>query len=119
MGNYLHSLAQIIAAAFFVDDALVNAASGDVVGACCLYVGKAFVVAQVEVGFVTVDGNVTFTMLVWIEGARVDVDVRVELLYRNLIAACQQQACQRRGDYAFAQRRHNAACNEYVFGLHL
>ena len=100
----LHGLSEIVAAALLVDDALVDPACGDVVGAGCLDVGEALVVAEVEVGLVAVDGHVAFAVLVGVERARVDVDVGVELLDSDPVASAEQEARQRTRDDTFAKR---------------
>jgi len=114
----LHRLAQIIAPALLVDYGAVNAAGGDIVGAGCVDVGESLVVSQVEVCLVTVHGHIALTVLVGVEGARVDVDVRVKLLYCHPIAAGLEQAGERRRNNPFAKRRHYAAGHENVLGIH-
>ena len=47
--------------------------------------------ADVEIGFGTVFGHVDLTMLERVHGARVDVDVRIELLLQNMDTAAAQQ----------------------------
>ncbi len=96
VGHDLHRLAQVVAVALLVDDALVDASGGDVVGAGGLDVGEAFVMAQVEVGLVAVDGHIALPVLVGVERPRVDVDVWVKLLYRYAVTTRFQQAGQRR-----------------------
>ena len=95
VGYNLHRLAQVIAAAFLVDDALVDAAGGDIVGARGADVGETFVVAQVEVGLVAVYRHIALAVLVRVEGARVDVDIGVEFLDGDTVAAREKQAGQR------------------------
>ena len=62
--NDLHSLPQVVATALLVDDALVHSAGCDIVGASGLDVGKALIMAQVQVGLVTIDGNVALAVLI-------------------------------------------------------
>ena len=64
MRYYLDCLAEIVAAAFLVDDALVYAAGCDVVGACCRYISEALIMTEIKVGFMTVDGYVALAVLV-------------------------------------------------------
>lgn len=78
VGDNLDCFAEIVAAAFLIDYALVDAAGSDVVGSGCLYVGETLVVAKVEVGLMAVGGDVAFAVFVWVECAGVNVDVRVE-----------------------------------------
>jgi hypothetical protein len=68
--------------------------------------------AQIEVGFRTVIGNEDLAMFDRAHGARIDVEIGVELAYSHAIAARLQQGAQRRRGQTFAQRRYNAACNE-------
>jgi hypothetical protein len=60
--------------------------------------------AQVEVGFRAVVGDVHLAVLVRAHRSRIDVDVGVELLHRDLVAMALEQAAQRRGGQTFAQR---------------
>ena len=45
----------------------------------------------------------------------IDVDVGIELLQRDLVAVAFEQAADRRGRQALAERRHDAAGHEDVF----
>ena len=94
MRDYLDGLAEIVAAALLVDNSLIHTAGGHIVGAGGGYVGEAFVVAQIKVGLMAVDRHVTFAMLVGVERAGVDVDVRVEFLDCDLESPCYQKVCQ-------------------------
>lgn len=91
MGNNLNGLSQIVATAFLVDNALVDATGCNVVGFGCLDSQEAFIVSQVKIGFVAVYSYITFTVLVWIQSSRVDVDIRIKLLNGNIVASCLQQ----------------------------
>src|SRR5204863_5411713 len=82
-------------------------AGGDVVDLGHVLVGKALVVAQVQVGLSAIVGDKDFTMLVRVHGARVDVDIGVQFLDRDFDAACLEQAADRGGGDALAQRRNN------------
>ena len=84
--HHLDGLAQIVAAALLVDDSLIDTPSGERVGLRRLNAGEALVVAQVEVGLHTVDGDIAFAMFVGVERTGVDVDVGVELLDGDVVA---------------------------------
>ncbi len=73
VGNYLDSFAQVVAAALFLDDLLVDAAGGEVVVAGEGRVGEALVVAQVEVGLRAVVGDKNFAVLEGRHGSGIDV----------------------------------------------
>ena len=74
--------------------------------------------SQVEVGLKTVVRHVALAVLVGVQGARVDVDVGVEFLNSDLIAACLQQTADAGGDDALTQRRDHSACDEDVLCVH-
>ena len=91
----LDGMAQIIAAAFFLQDRPVNLAGRDVGVLAEVNVDEAFIMTEVEVRFRTVVGDEDFAVLVRAHRTRVDVDIRVKLLDRDLIAAVLQQTAQR------------------------
>ena len=78
--NHLHGLAQIVAAPLAGDDLLVDAPAGQVVALRQLGVREALVVAQVEIGLRAVVGDEDFAVLERAHGARIHVQVRIELL---------------------------------------
>ena len=78
-------------------------------------VGEALVVAEVEVGLRAVVGDVDLAVLVRAHRARIDVDVGVELLQRDLVAVAFEQRADGGGREALAERRDDAAGDEDVF----
>ena len=119
MGDDLDRLAQVVATAFLVDDALIDASRRHVVGTRRLDVGEALIVAQVQVGLVAIDGDIAFAVLIGVQRPWVDVDVGVKLLAGHAIAAGEQQAGNARGDNALTQRRHHAAGDKDVSCFHV
>ena len=113
----LDGLAQVISAALLVDDAFVDASGGEVIGLGRLDAQEAFVVSQVEVGLVAVHGDVALAVLIGVQRARVDVDVRVELLDGYVVAAGLQQLADGGGDDAFAQGGGHSAGDENVLSF--
>ena len=79
-------------------------------------VGEALVVAEIEVGLAAVVGDVDLAVLIRAHRARIDVDVGVELLQRDLVAVAFEQGADRRGGEALAERGHDAAGDEDVLG---
>ena len=65
--------------------------------------GEALVVAEVEVGFGAVVGHEDLAVLERAHGARVDVQIRVELLAGDFQPAAFQQTSDRRGGDAFSK----------------
>ena len=69
-----------------VDHRFIDAACSDGIVACGMNTCESFIMPQVEIGLHTVDGDVTLTMLVWIQCTRINVDVGVEFLNCNFVA---------------------------------
>ncbi len=82
----LDGAAEVVAAALLGDHGVVDAAGGHVGVALQVLVDEALVVAEVEVGLGAVLGDEDLAVLVRAHRAGVDVDVRVELLDRDLDA---------------------------------
>ncbi len=101
--NHLHGFTQIIAAPLLGDDLFVDSPGGPVVIARKFGVGEAFVVAQVEIGLCPVVGDEDLAMLERRHGARIDVEVRIELHQVDLQPAALQQAANRGRRQSLAQ----------------
>ena len=85
--HHLHGLAEILAAALLLDNGEIDLAGREVAVAAQRSVGKALVVPEVQVGFGAVVEDVDFAVLVRAHGARINVDIRVELLEAHAQAA--------------------------------
>ena len=72
---------------FLAKHALVDLTRREVVGLVHLRGDEAFVVTEVEVGFRPVFRHKNFTVLDWVHGSWIDVDVRVEFLHGNFVSA--------------------------------
>ena len=110
----LHGAPEVVAAPLLLDDRQVDLAGRPVVGPRRHGVREALVVAEVEVGLRAVVGDVDLAVLVRAHRARVDVDVRVELLQRDPVAVAFEQRADRGGGEALAERRDDAAGDEDV-----
>ena len=80
-----------------------------------LRVGEALVVAQVEVRLGAVVGDIHLAVLIRAHRARIDVDIRIELLQGDLVAVTFEQRADRGGGQPLAERRDDAAGHEDVF----
>jgi len=118
MGDNLDCLAEIVATALLVDDRLVDSACGYVVGTRGLDVCEPFVVPEVQIGLMSVDGDVALAMLVGIECARVDVDVRVKFLDCHAVTAAEQQSRERARDDSLAERGDHSSGHKDVLSIH-
>ena len=112
VGDVRHDLdrrAEVVAAPLAPDHRVVDPAGGDVRGAARVRVGEALVVAEVEVGLGAVLGHEHLAVLVGRHRARIDVDVRVELLQLDVEPARHQQPPDRGGCDALAERGDDPA----------
>ena len=108
----LDRAAEVVAAALLADDRVVDRAGGDVGAARRVRVREPLVVAEVEVGLRAVLGDEHLAVLERRHRAGIDVDVRVELLQRDLQAARHEQAADRGGGDALAERGDDPAGDE-------
>ena len=111
--NHLDRPAQVVAAAFRVDDLAVDPPGGPVVRLGGVDAGEAFVVAEVEVGFRPVIGHEDLAVLERGHRPRVHVEVGVELAEPHLVATGLQRRGERRGCNALAEGGDHAAGDEY------
>ena len=95
---------------------LVDRSRGGVRVAGEVLVDEALVVTEVEVGLSAVLGDEDLTVLEGVHRARIDVDVRIELLHRDLQSPGLEQSAERRGGQPLAQARRDAAGDEDVLG---
>ena len=94
MGNDLDRAAKEVTVALAVDEGLVYRALCDIGVAVEALVDEALVVAQVEVTLMAVVGHEDLAVLEGAHRARVDVEVGVHLLHRDLVAAALEKAAQ-------------------------
>jgi hypothetical protein len=88
--DHLHGSAQVVSAAFLLDDRVVDLSGRDVVLPPHGDVEEALVMADVQVGLGAVVGDVDLAVLVRAHRARIDVQVRIELLEGHGEAAALQ-----------------------------
>lgn len=84
VGDDLNGRAQVITTTLLAQHVLVDAAGGEVVVLGHGRADEPLVVAQVQVGLGAVMGDEHFAVLERAHGARVDVDVRVQLEHGDL-----------------------------------
>jgi len=73
--------------------------------------------AEIQVGFSPVVRNEDFTMLKRIHCARVNIDIRVQLLHRYPQSSALHQSPDGSSGQTFTQRRKNSTCDENEFWL--
>ena len=114
--DHLHGGAEVVAAALLGDHAFVDAAGGEIAVAAGGGAHEALVVAEVEVALGAVIGDEHFAVLERAHGARIHVDVRVELDHGDLETAGFEDGAQRCGGDAFPQRGNDATGDEHKSG---
>src|SRR5579872_686884 len=108
----LHRRAEIFAAAFAADHRRIDPAGGLAVGLAGGDAGEALVMAEIEIGFGAVVGDVDLAVLIRAHRARIDVDIGVEFAESDAEAARLKQRAERRRRKTLAERGDHAAGNE-------
>ena len=112
----LHGVAEVLAAPLLGDHRRVDLAGGDIGGAVQVAVEEALVVSDVQVGLGAVVGDEHLTVLEGVHRARVDVQVRVELLHHDAQAPRLEQHAEAGGGEALAERGGDTPGDEDVLG---
>ena len=112
----MHRFAEVVATPFALEHALINLARGEVVGPLHTGGDEAFVVAQIKISLCAVVGHKHFAMLKRAHGARIDVEIGVELDEGDAQAARFENRCERGRRDALAQRGHHTAGDEDELG---
>ena len=114
MRDHLHGRAQIFALALFVEHIPIHLARGKVGVAVQIFVNESLVVPQIQIGLCAVLGHIHLAVLIRAHGARVHIDIWIQLLRRHLQAAGLQKPPQRCGGNALAKARNHAARNKNI-----
>lgn len=112
----LDGVAEVLAAPLLGDDLRVDLAGGHVGGPVEVHVEEALVVADVQVGLGTVVGDEHLAVLERVHRARIDVQVRVELLHRDPQAPRLEERTQAGGSQTLAEGRGDTPGDEDVLG---
>ena len=112
----LHRAAEVIAAPFLADDVFVDAPGGEIVAPAGGQADKAFVMAEIEIGFRPVTGHEHLAVLKRTHGAGINVDVGVELDQGDFQTPCFEHGGQRGGGDTLAERGDHAAGDENESG---
>jgi hypothetical protein len=103
MGDDLDGLAEVVAAAFLGDDRLVDRTGRGVAGTWEVLVDEPFVVTEVEVGLAPVVGDEHLTVFERVHGARIDVEVRIELLHGDAKTTLLEEPSERSASDSLAE----------------
>src|SRR5579875_127482 len=113
VGDDLDGGAEILAAALAADHRRIDAAGGLAVALPRGDAGIALVMPEIEVGFGAVVGDIDLAVLIRAHGARIDVDIGVELAESDAETARLEQRAERRRRKTLAERGDHAAGDEY------
>jgi hypothetical protein len=114
MRNYLHGFPLVITPPFLADHSLIYLPGGYVVGLRSGNVQESLVMAEVQVGFSSIFGYITLSVLIRIQGTGVYIYVRIQFLNGDGIPPRLKQLGQRRGYDPFPERRGNSPGNEDI-----
>ena len=112
----LDGVAEVLAAALLRDHRRIHLPGSHIRRSGQVAVEETLVVPDVEVGFGAVLGDEYLAVLERVHGARIDVEVRVQLLHRDLQTAGGQQLAEARRGQALAERGNDAAADEEMLG---
>ncbi len=114
--DHLHGGAQVVAATFLGDHALVDTPSREIAVPTGGGAHEALVVAEIEVALGAVVGDEHLAVLKRAHGARIHVDVGIELYHRDFEAAGFEDCAKRCGGNSFPQRGNHATGDEHESG---
>ena len=115
VGNDLHSVAQVFTAAFLANHLLVYLAGCHVGGLRQVDIQKALVVTNIQVGLCTIIGDEHFAVLEGVHGARIHVQIGIQLLHDHTQSTAGKQVAERRSGKTFTQRGDDPTGHKDVF----
>ena len=113
MGNHLYGLSQVFSPALLFQHIPVYLSRGQIGKLVQILVDKAFVMSQIQVRLRAVLRHEHLSMLIGTHGTRIDIDIRIQLLRRDLKPSCLQESTQRSRRDSFSQPRYYAASYKY------
>mmetsp|Transcript_3119 Transcript_3119/g.7052 ORF Transcript_3119/g.7052 Transcript_3119/m.7052 type:complete len:660 (-) Transcript_3119:273-2252(-) len=114
MWDNLHGLAKVVSLALSLEACLVDLSRRDVVVAGERDANEALVVSQVQIDLAAVIQGEDLAVLEGRHGARVDVEVRVDLHRRDPVTRALEEHTQGRRSHAFPEPRNHSACHDHV-----
>src|ERR1700757_4546318 len=112
--DHLHGVSEVFAASFLGDNGRIHLPGSNIGRSGQIAVQEPFVMADVEVGLGAVLGDEDLAVLKRVHRARVDIEVRVQLLHRDVQPAGGQQLAEAAGGQPLAERGSDAAADEEV-----
>ena len=115
MRDDLNGLTQIVATPLLADDFVIHLAASHVASLGQIFVDKALVMADIQVGLGTILGDKHLAVLIWRHRPRIDIQIRIQLLNRHAQTARLEHSANGRGGDPFPHRTDYATRTEYVF----
>ena len=112
--DHLNGLTQVITTTFRGQNRLIDRSRGGIRIAREVLVDETFVVTEIEIGFTAVIGDEHFAVFEGIHGARVDVDVRIELLHGHTQTTQFEETTERRSGETLTERTRDPSGHEDV-----
>ena len=101
--HYLDCFYMLVAMSFAINHVLVYSSCCEAVVSCGLYIGKSFVVSEVEVALISIVCYIALAMLVGVQGAGIDIYIWVKFLNGYLKASVLEQSSKCSGHNAFTE----------------
>ena len=118
MRDDLYSASAEVPAAFLLQNRPVDFSGRDIRIFCQAFVDKSLIVSQVEVSLGSVVCDEDLPVLYGVHCPRIDIDIGIELLHCDRVAARFQKTSQGSGGDAFPETGNYAACNKYILYCH-
>jgi len=77
VGDYLYGSPEVIASSFFGYDRIIYFTGGKIIVFAQFGPGEPFIVSEIKICFSTVVGNKHLSMLEWVHGARIHVEIGI------------------------------------------
>ncbi len=116
VGDHLNRRTEIVPPPLLANHRLVDRTRREVGVTPQRHTNESLVVAEVKIGFPAVIGNKHFAVLKRVHRARIDIDVRVELLDDNAQSTALEDSTERGPGNSLTEARCDPACDEDVLG---
>ena len=116
VGDDLDGRTQVFAPAFLIQNVPVDLTCGKIGILVQVFVDEALIVPQIQIGFRAVFGDVNLSVLIGAHGARIHIDIGIQLLSGHLQPSGLEQPTQGSGGNALAQTGDHASCDKNILG---
>ena len=118
MRDNLYRTSAEISPALFVKNGPVNLSGGNVGILGQALIDKTFIMSQIQVCLCTIVCNKDFSVLDWVHGTWVNIDIWVKFLHGDFIAAGLQETSKRCSGDTLPKTGYNTTGYKYIFYWH-